>query len=399
MLEKIHESHLGVEKCTQRAREVLFWPSMAADIKSVVLKCAVCIEHRNANQKEPMKSHNIPDRPWQVVATDLFHWNNTDYIVLVDLYSRFFEVSRLTDTRAQTVINKLKSYFSRHGISETIISDNAPQFSCALFADFCKDWDIKHAPSSPFYQQANPAERTIQTIKQLFNKSKQDGKDPYLAILAYRSSPLACGKSPAQLLFSRQIRSTLPVTTKQLDPKVSNKSSLKQKMQQSQVKSKQYYDRSAKQMKPLTPGEGVRIRNGKLWKPAVVREKINDRSYLVETKDGGIYRRNRRHLLKSNEKTFQSTDLPSISPNPVNNFPSFPIQTQARPTEQTIQDGTNKNQTMPISPVKSAPESENQSMPANEKSNSENAETPCVTPGKMVTRSGRVVKAPVKLDL
>ena len=84
------------------------------------------------------------------------------------------------DTRAKTVINKLKSYFSRHGISETLISDNGPQFSCTLFADFCKEWDIRHTPSSPLYPQANPAERTIQ----MFNKALTDKKDSYLAILA-----------------------------------------------------------------------------------------------------------------------------------------------------------------------------------------------------------------------
>ncbi|MCG7882987.1 MAG: DDE-type integrase/transposase/recombinase, partial [Candidatus Thiodiazotropha endolucinida] len=396
MLEKIHECHLGVEKCTQRARDVLFWPNMTSDIRATVLNCAVCLEHRNANQKEPLKSHNIPDRPWQVVATDLFYWNNTDYIVLVDLYSRFFEVSRLPDTRAQTVINKLKSYFSRHGISETIISDNAPQFSCALFADFCKDWDIEHSPSSPFYQQANPAERTIQTIKRLFNKALQDKKDPYLAILAYRSSPLACGKSPAQLLYSRQIRSTLPATSTQLDPSVSNKTSLKQKMTQAQVVSKQYYDRSAKEMKPLTLGEGVRIRNGKFWKPAVVKEKINDRSYVVETKDGGIYRRNRKHLLKSHEMPFQAIDLPSMTPNVVNTFsnPSFPTSIQTRNTDLKIVDGTDKNQTSQSTPVKKVPEPNMQSIPVNEQSNSNNT-----APGKTMTRSGRIVKPPVKLDL
>ena len=112
MLEKIHASHLGIEKCTQPAREALFWQSMTTDIRTTVLDCAICLEHRNANQKEPLYSYKIPDRPWQTVATDLFHWNNVHYVVLVDLYSRYFEVSSLRDTGAQTVINKLKSYFS-----------------------------------------------------------------------------------------------------------------------------------------------------------------------------------------------------------------------------------------------------------------------------------------------
>ena len=76
--------------------------------------------------------------------------------------------------------------------------------------------------------------------------------------------------------------------------------------------------RSAKQMKPLNPGEGVRIRQGKLWKPAIVRKKTNDRSYIVETQDGGSYRHNRRHLLKSNEKPFQLTDPPDFTPSLIN---------------------------------------------------------------------------------
>ena len=51
MLEKIHESHLGIEKCTRQAREVLFWPSMTTDIRTTIQDCAICLEHRTANQK------------------------------------------------------------------------------------------------------------------------------------------------------------------------------------------------------------------------------------------------------------------------------------------------------------------------------------------------------------
>ena len=119
MLEKILECHLGVKNALS-ALVKLFWPNMSSDIRAMVLNCDVCLEHKNANQKEPLTSHLIPDRPWQVLSTDIFHWNNTNYIVLVDLYSRYFEVGRLTDLRAQTVVNKLKSYLSRHGICQTI---------------------------------------------------------------------------------------------------------------------------------------------------------------------------------------------------------------------------------------------------------------------------------------
>ena len=42
MLTLIHSSHLGVEKCKRRARDVLYWPRMNAEIEDAVSKCQVC---------------------------------------------------------------------------------------------------------------------------------------------------------------------------------------------------------------------------------------------------------------------------------------------------------------------------------------------------------------------
>lgn len=42
MLQRIHESHLGIVKYKERARDVMFWPGMAKQIEDVVLKCAIC---------------------------------------------------------------------------------------------------------------------------------------------------------------------------------------------------------------------------------------------------------------------------------------------------------------------------------------------------------------------
>ena len=43
-----------------------------------------------------MKPHEIPDRPWQKVGTDLFTVDNKQYLVTVDYYSCYFEVDELT---------------------------------------------------------------------------------------------------------------------------------------------------------------------------------------------------------------------------------------------------------------------------------------------------------------
>ncbi|XP_048236731.1 uncharacterized protein K02A2.6-like [Haliotis rufescens] len=184
MLDKIHTGHMGVEKCLRRARDILFWPKMSNDITSLVLNCSVCLERRNSNPKEPLISHDIPSRPWQTVATDLFLWDTHDFVVVVDYYSRYFEVCKLPSTKSTTVINALKDVFARHGIPDKVISDNGPQYSSQDFAQFAEKWDFVHETSSPRYPQSNGlAEKTVQTIKRIFSKAKTDGRDPHIGIL------------------------------------------------------------------------------------------------------------------------------------------------------------------------------------------------------------------------
>ncbi|XP_052783396.1 uncharacterized protein K02A2.6-like isoform X1 [Mya arenaria] len=386
MLDKVHDSHLGmIEKCTQRARSVMFWPNMTKDIKNKVLNCPICLEHRNSNVKEPMIPNQIPSRPWEVVATDIFHWNDSNYIVVVDLYSRYFECGLLRNMRTDTVIHKLKGYFATHGIPSKVISDNAGQYCSQEFDKFAREWDFEHVTSSPLHSQGNGvAERCIQTIKKIFTKSLQDNKDPYLAVLEYRNAPLSCGKSPVQLLMSRETRSILPVTRKHLEPKVQNRQEIKSKMSKSKIKSKTWFDKSAKPLTQLSQGETIRIKQGKRWKQAIVRKQVHDRSYIVETNDGGVYRRNRNHLLKTNEKPFQIIDTHPCNGNDIRltdqsqNDSDRNIQNQSE--RNFSHDNTQSQQQQPSAPTNVAGNTDQNS-------------------NMYVTRSGRQVKVPQRLDL
>jgi len=51
-------------------------------------------------------------------------------------------------------------------------------------------------------------------VKQLLEKNN----DPYLAMLAYRSTQLESGYSPSELLMARKLRTTLPMMSEQLKP-------------------------------------------------------------------------------------------------------------------------------------------------------------------------------------
>ena len=233
MLEKVHESHLGIEKSRSRARDIMFWPKMSQDIENLISKCAVCQESRNRNHKEPLHPHEVPTRPWSKLAADIFQFENEQYLLIVDYYSEFFKISKLSNMKSSTVITHCKSQFSRHGIPDIFMSDCAKQFDSAEMRKFAVKYGFQLKTSSPTYAQSNGmAEKAVQTAKRLLSKAKKDKRDPYLALLDYRNTPRdkELG-SPVQRLMGRRTKTTLPTSETLLKPKlVKNvRSNLKEK--------------------------------------------------------------------------------------------------------------------------------------------------------------------------
>ena len=59
-LQKLHQSHQGIEKTKRLARESIFWPGMSSQIKQLVSTCPTCLHHANSNQREALQPHDIP---------------------------------------------------------------------------------------------------------------------------------------------------------------------------------------------------------------------------------------------------------------------------------------------------------------------------------------------------
>jgi len=137
MLKIVHEGHMGIERCKNSIRDLIFWPNINSDIKNIVENCEVCMKYRNNNSKEPLIPHNIPQIPWFKLGTDLFHFDNKIYLLVVDYYSKFKEIAHLTSGfTSNSVIQHLKSMFARFGIPFSIVFDNGPPFSSLEFKQF-----------------------------------------------------------------------------------------------------------------------------------------------------------------------------------------------------------------------------------------------------------------------
>ncbi len=203
----------------------------------------------------------------------------------------------LNRTTSAALINVLKPTFARHGNPVTLVSDGAPNLVSDEFSNFLKQHCITHNNSSAYFPQSNGmVERSVQTCKKIIMKANESGSDIYKALMAYRSCPLACGLSPAQLFLGRRIRGTLPISTPLIETSSQNYS---RNFKKEREHYKQYFDRRSKSLKPLIPNQKVRVYNtlSKTWPEEGYVVRIDGpRSYLIRTSHGSILKRNRVHL-------------------------------------------------------------------------------------------------------
>ena len=105
MLKLIHVGHIGIAKCRNRAKEVMFWPNKHGQIEEMVSNCPTCLQFCISNApKELMISHEFAEFRWQVVAADLFQINAEHYLLVLDYHSRYFEIEKMSSTTCREVI-------------------------------------------------------------------------------------------------------------------------------------------------------------------------------------------------------------------------------------------------------------------------------------------------------
>lgn len=147
---------------------------MSLQLQRLVEDCDTCANER-VNFKETLLPTEFPDRPWAMVGADQFERDSHQYLVVVDYFSCFIEIAKLTSTTWAGVIEHCKSIFARHGITSEVRTDNGPQFSANCFRQFAATWGFTHTTSSPHLPQTNgEAERAVRMVKSLLEK----GKDP-----------------------------------------------------------------------------------------------------------------------------------------------------------------------------------------------------------------------------
>ena len=305
ILTKLHASHQGMEKTKLRARTSVFWRNINRDIDDMTRSCIVCQEFHPRQSKEPLIPTEVPPRAWHTIGTDIFFFDDDEYLIIVDYYSKYPFVRKLprTQSNSKTVVNLTKQIFSEQGVPRVVRSDNGPHFQ-GQYPEFAKEYGFQHITSSPHYPRSNGfVESQIKIVKQTLKKAKKSQTDPNMALLCLRATPVDNKlASPAELLLGRPVQDNLP---RKISGSVEGDDVIL-RLHEKQAKQKAHHDQHATLLPTLIPGQKVTIENPRthLWEPAEIQEKIHNlpRSYVVSTPTGGELRRNRSQIRESHPK-------------------------------------------------------------------------------------------------
>ena len=144
----------------------------------------------------------------------------------------------------------LEETFHTHRLSDSIRSDNGPQFVSQEFSRFSCTYGFVHTTSSPHLSQANgEAERAVQTARALMQTP-----DPSLALSNYRATPHSTTfESPAEALMGRKLKTRVSTLTKNLLPSIPDAEVLRATGKEMKENCKANYDRGygAKRLSPM----------------------------------------------------------------------------------------------------------------------------------------------------
>ena len=266
-VELAHEGHQGETKTKKLLRAKVWFPRLDQMIEKKVRECRGCQATTSVPHRDPLKPTTLPERAWQKIDMDF--WgplpSGEHLLVMIDKYSRYPEVEIVRSTSADAVVPHIDKVFSTHGFPERVLTDGGPPFNGTgshTYYQYMKWAGVDSRPVAPEDPEANGlAENFMKVIKKVWHSAIVEKKNPrqelYKFLRNYRSTPhTSTGKSPAEALFGRPIRTRLPQVMKGAED-----ADMREKDSESKANQKRYKD-SKKTVRPhsIEVGDAVLLK-------------------------------------------------------------------------------------------------------------------------------------------
>ena len=144
----------------------------------------------------------MPPFPWHTLSTDMFYWKRMDFLIVVDVFSKYIIVRKLPNSTSAAVCIELSMIVRELGLPHIIRSVNGPCYNSKEFQQFLQRYSITHQTSSPNHPRSNGfVERMVGVGKKLMDKAGKEGKLWISCLFDNRVTPQSGSiASPLQLL-------------------------------------------------------------------------------------------------------------------------------------------------------------------------------------------------------
>ncbi|XP_042150746.1 uncharacterized protein K02A2.6-like [Ixodes scapularis] len=311
VLELLHTTHPGIVRMKALARSTVWWPGIDQDIERKVRTCLPCQETRPQPARARLHPWEFARNPWSRIHIDFAGpFQGKVFLLVVDAHSKWLEVIQIASMSSAAVCQRLRVLFATHGVPDTIVSDNGTAFVSQEFEEFLQRNQIRQVKVAPYHPSSNgQVERMVQETKQVLRRMEGGDMATKLArfLLSQHILPHSTtGKSPAELLMGRRIRTALDRLHPDLQAEMVDK-------QEEQAL------RGRQGVREFEPREPVFIRNylaGPKWLPGIITEITGPVSYKVRTIDGRFWKRHVDQIRRREWSTYLDEEEPTTELSP-----------------------------------------------------------------------------------
>lgn len=241
ILTEMHDSlwsggHWGIKKTQTKIKERFFWTNMTKQIKEYVRSCRTCAEikappHYNRDEMRPITTQ----RPWQLLCSDHMgplketKRKNKYILVFIDHTTKWATVFATKDKTAETTAKCFKEVIMRHGIPESLLTDQAKTFESDLYNQILEMADVKKIRTTAWRPQTDglseALNKTLLHLLKAYASEEEDEWDEKLnqITFAYNTTvQFTTGMTPFEALYGRKAKVPIDFFTEQPNEQTTN---------------------------------------------------------------------------------------------------------------------------------------------------------------------------------
>ena len=126
---------------------------------------------------QPMLSRDVPDGPWQEIATDCLTNKGKEYLLVCNLFRKYPFLYKVTIKSAQSLSVCLQEVISQYRLPCVLDTDNGPPFASDKLAQFLQHHHIDNITPFSYFSRSNRFIKCqVQTIKTALSTTEESFK-------------------------------------------------------------------------------------------------------------------------------------------------------------------------------------------------------------------------------